>query len=238
MDMNNSWKDYWNKENPEFDEIMCVTTKVFYENLCKRFPLKNSDVLLDYGCGPGVLIQLLKEDCKKIIGVDSSPVYIEKCKDLFEKEPNVSILKIDDFSELKELVKAENVNIVVVLSVIQYFSSSMQLTEFLDIFRITSKEAGKEIRVLVADIIPVRHIMVLDFFEILYDALRRKYLTKYFKFIVKYLKEIIINKRAKKLQVDYLFFERYADNHGIAIYKINGLTNHKNRYSVEIIFSP
>ncbi|MFN8236838.1 MAG: class I SAM-dependent methyltransferase [Chitinophagales bacterium] len=238
MDMDKSWGAYWNKENPEFDEIMYVTTKRFYENCRERYPLKNSDVLLDYGCGPGVLIQLMKNDCKKIIGVDTSSVYVEKCKDLFSHEINVSIQQIADFNDLRALLSSEKVNQVMVLSVIQYFSSLSQLTGFLDVFRATAQKERRTIRMLIADIIPTRHLLLMDFFEILYDAVNRRYLLKYLQFITKYLKETVVSSRKSKLQVDYTFFEQYAHQYHVGIDRINGLTNHKNRYSVEILFNP
>jgi SAM-dependent methyltransferase len=238
MDKYNSWNDYWNKENPEFDEVMGLTTEVFYENFRKKYPHTSADVLLDYGCGPGVLIQLLKDDCKKIIGIDASSIYVEKCKHLFQNESNVSVLQITGFHDLIELLSSEDINQVITLSVIQYFRSLDQLTEYLDIFRLSAQKKRRVVRVLIADIIPLRHRMLMDFIEILFDAVKRKYLFRYLKFIAKYLKETVISRRERKLQVDYPFFEQYASSYNLTICKINGLTNHKNRYSVEILFTP
>lgn len=232
-----NWSQFWNKENPEFDKIMERTTAIFYENMNVLFPIKNKDIVLDFGCGSGILIRYLKDICKKVVGVDNSTLYVEKCKESFRGTNNVSIFQISDIHTLEKILLEEKINRVIVLSVIQYFESLDYLYTFLEIFRKSVVKSALSIDVVIADIIPVKHSIIQDFFEILCDSIKNKYLFTLIIFILKYIRVSFRETNKLRLQVDYQFFENYAKMNGVNVMKIKRLTNHSNRYSVAITFS-
>lgn len=235
--INSNWNFFWNKENAAFDQLMAITTNIFYKNMSNQFPINPTDIVLDYGCGSGILINHLSGISKKVVGVDSSAWYVEKCKKTYENTNNVVIYKVSGIPDLEYILKKENANKVVVLSVIQYFTSLDELHSFLEILRKSVLGSKYKINVLIADIIPVKHSIITDLFEIIFDALKNNYFLTLIKFIIKYTKENIANYTADRLHVDYQYFSDYAKKHNMDIRKIERMTNHKSRYSIEITFT-
>ena len=59
MNKAQGWEDYWKDSPSGFNEIMYQSTVYFGNQLVKNFPMSTSDSILDYGCGPGFLVDYL-----------------------------------------------------------------------------------------------------------------------------------------------------------------------------------
>lgn len=57
--------------------------------------INSQDAVLNVGCGYGRILNLLKTNCVKIIGIDSSEDCIKRCKEKFKNLRNISVSKID-----------------------------------------------------------------------------------------------------------------------------------------------
>lgn len=70
-----------------------------------RLALRQSDVLLDVGCGNGALSARMFGDCAGYAGADLSPYLIEVAKEYFERLPGYSFFNLDaaTFVETVEL---------------------------------------------------------------------------------------------------------------------------------------
>jgi len=60
----------------------------------------SSDVVLDYGCGAGVLLQIISSFCKEVHGFDVVPAFIDVAKESLNKEciKNAFAYNYDEFS--------------------------------------------------------------------------------------------------------------------------------------------
>lgn len=236
--MNKKWEKYWNRDNSSLDTIMSITTEVFYLNYKRTIGINNSATYIDFGCGSGVLIDYLKVDCRKIIGLDSSIYYVQKCKNNFKRHNNVSIQLIYDFHDFEKILQSHEVNNIIVHSVIQYFESTLQIHEFLDIIRNISKERKQVVNVLFADIIPKNHLVVYDLIGFLNYAIKHRIILNLIKYLFENIKRKIILNRGNILKVEFAFFEDYANQYNIKITKFDKLSINKGRYAVELIFTP
>ena len=88
---NSNWESFWKKNPTEFNSTMAQSTLFFAESLAEKFPISSKNHFLDIGCGPGFLIDYLKDKCELIHGTDISEKYIEICKHRFESEKNCLI---------------------------------------------------------------------------------------------------------------------------------------------------
>jgi 2-polyprenyl-3-methyl-5-hydroxy-6-metoxy-1,4-benzoquinol methylase len=120
-----TWEKFW-KENPTgFNSTMSQATLCFAETLDQKYPILPTDRILDIGCGPGFLVTHLKGKSAFVHGTDISAKYIQICKEQFEKDSNTSfsVSKVYDFEIYNELIKSNQINRVILLSVLQYYKS-------------------------------------------------------------------------------------------------------------------
>jgi len=57
--------------------------------------LKNRDIILDYGCGTGRLMEFMAKDFKKVFGVDISKTMIEEARERLKNLMNVYLKETD-----------------------------------------------------------------------------------------------------------------------------------------------
>lgn len=126
-----TWKDVWDKSahsqvpdfeldrgfSPRSDEIEVLSEK----ELLAFIDAKESDVLLDAGCGSGANIVRLHSKVKRIIGIDFSAASIERCeKRLSGRGIENAELFTGSVAELP--LEGVKVDRIICLSVLQYLS--------------------------------------------------------------------------------------------------------------------
>lgn len=230
----NKWSSFW-KQNPSgFDKVMYEATKEFSKRLLKKKLINPNDIILDYGCGPGFLIENLNSNyVKKICGIDISEFYISKCKEKFldTEKFRFETINSENINFVKDLIKQEKVNKIIILSVLQYFQDEEKVKELLDHFL----NLNQEIDVIIADVISTHSSTLQDVVSVFMQSLKNGYLISFIKFI----KYIIFSdysqvKKAGFLKIDKVFFNNYAKSNNLTINYFDDLTIHKSRYSLII----
>lgn len=124
MDRNSSWFDYWNQEDTPMLESMRKDREIFLGNSRRLIPFNKKDVVLDIGCGPGLLEEYLKDKVKEIHCLDTSEYFIRILKKKFRKDSNIFIYQLSKakFTELSFL-KHKKFTIALCISVVSYYKN-------------------------------------------------------------------------------------------------------------------
>ncbi|MPS64180.1 MAG: hypothetical protein DI622_14925 [Chryseobacterium sp.] len=228
--MENNWAEFWNKKQDGFDNIMQHTTAYFQKNYIRIFPLEQNDVLLDYGCGPGYFLEKCTSYKNNFVGADISKNYIRFCKEKFNTYPNFSFYLTEDpnnFSMIQHVISEKEVNKIVCLSVLQYFSDEKAAENFLNMIFSSGK-----IHATFGDVIPKNNSIIKDTFYVFMGALKNGFIISYVSFILKTLFSDYLKKdKAPLLQFDKDFFINYAKKNNLNISILN-LSIPKTRFTV------
>jgi 2-polyprenyl-6-hydroxyphenyl methylase/3-demethylubiquinone-9 3-methyltransferase len=84
-----NWDKIHKNLTPEIKEYLLLEEKQILS--C----INSQDAVLNVGCGYGRILNLLKTNCVKIIGIDISEDCVKKCKKKFKNSRNTSVSKID-----------------------------------------------------------------------------------------------------------------------------------------------
>lgn len=231
------WEGFWKNSPNQFNDTMYQSTKYFAERYKQEFPLTNNDRVLDIGCGPGFLIQLIKDECGQIVGTDISGTYIAEAKQTFANDPKVVLKhsKPYDFYFYGSLIQKHQINKVVVLSILQYYENESKIVELVKALKAQAKL--QPFSLLLADIIPTKHSAVSDIKDIVSHATKKGYVFKFFKFLFyAVFSDYRKTKKLGMLTVDPSFFVSLGKELEINIQIIQKLTLHSGRYSVLINF--
>lgn len=236
-EVNTTWELFW-KDNPTgFNETMAQSTLFFAKNLDEVLPIKPTDRFLDIGCGPGFLINDLRNKCEFIHGTDISEKYITGCKAKYVKNRNVSfsVSEAYDYETYQKLIVDHQINRVVLLSVLQYYTNENEVRNLLLALKAVAQQ--QQFSCLLADVIPTKHSTVSDIFSIVKHAVKRGYTLKFVKFLTYALfSDYRKIKKNGLLQIDESFFTSWAAELNVDIKIIKDLTLHTGRYSVLITF--
>ena len=237
MNKEQGWEDYWKDSPAGFNEIMYQSTVYFGNQLVKNFPVSTSDSILDYGCGPGFLVDYLEKTNARIHGMDISETYIKMCQEKFKANQNLSfsVTKSYDFEELRRIIIEKKVNKVIILSILQYYQTHEQVEELVLSLQKIAKE--QPFTCILADIIPENHQFLADVMNLVKNALKDGYSLKFVNFILFAL--FSDYRKVKKngfLTIDYPFFENLGKKNNIKMEKIDDLTIHSSRYNVLMSF--
>src|SRR5687768_7748673 len=97
----NSWGNFWAVQKKSFHDVMRVSTNFFAIQLVKTFQLKPGDRILDYGCGPGFLEDILKTKKVSITGADINDFFIDQCR---ANHPSEVFIKISTDTEVNRKI--------------------------------------------------------------------------------------------------------------------------------------
>jgi SAM-dependent methyltransferase len=175
-----NWIDYWDTDRI-FNSVMRRMTGHFFETSRGLLDYGESDVVLDFGCGPGFLVERLEGVVKQVYGVDTSPRMIEECGDKFRDRPGLEfhLLPRDRYTDLSFLDGA--VTKTVVLSVVQYFST---VEDVGDLIRSVASVSAPGARLLIADI-PTDSAALRDTAELLRAGLKEGFLFQCLAFLAR-----------------------------------------------------
>lgn len=176
-----NWPDFWSREIILEKEHWRKNIELFVKSTEQILNYGNSDVMLDIGCGSGLLAELLKDIVKEIHGVDISESQIKICRDKFKSESNLFFYKLDkkDYTNLS-LLKDKNFSLIIVLSVIQYYRDLDEVKKLIIEVR---KRTKKGARMLIADI-PIKEGIISDIWGLMKTAVREKSFIKPVKFLL------------------------------------------------------
>jgi ubiquinone/menaquinone biosynthesis C-methylase UbiE len=124
MTRNLGWFDYWNQEDTPMLESMRKDREIFLRNSRRLVTFNKKDVVLDIGCGPGLMEEYLKDKVKEIHCLDTSEYFINILKKKFKKDSNIIIHQLSKakFTELSFL-KHKKFTIALCISVVSYYKN-------------------------------------------------------------------------------------------------------------------
>ena len=172
--MSNKWLEFW-KEKNAFDESMTINYSYFLNKVEKYVQPSANSMVLDIGSGPANLENAWHHRVKEIHGVDISKRYNSIAREKHKAHPNVYFhdLPENDYTNLS-VVDGKKFNIIVVMSVLQYYSNKQEVINLLENIR---QHAAPGAVLLLCDLM-VESSFSKEVMQVLGDALReRKFLS-------------------------------------------------------------
>ncbi|PST81602.1 hypothetical protein C7T94_18445 [Pedobacter yulinensis] len=231
------WEQFWTTNPSGFDEIMWQATAYFAEQFETTFPGKGQR-LLDLGCGPGFLVDMLKERYDFIHGTDISAPYIDGCRKRLGVSARLdfSVTPAYDFQAYADIIVRERITRVLMLSVLQYYPSLPRVRALLSALKEASSR--QKFTCILADIMPEGHSAFSDIVSISGHALRKGYATKFAKFILYALfSDYRKIKKLGLLEINQDFFREAASELGVGVTFVKNLSLHSGRYNVVLDFT-
>lgn len=177
-----NWINFWDGQSVYSDKFFHEAMKICLERSAKLLTPGPDDIVLDIGCGTGVLAQLLHEKVKEIHCVDTAPKMVEKARKALSSADNVyfNVLDADNFTDLS-MFEDKKFDIVIVASVVQYYPDVSVLEKLIkEIMRVTKPG----FRVLITDIHD-KHSLIKDAGVQLWTALKNMYIFEVLRAFVK-----------------------------------------------------
>ncbi len=165
--MAKNWLDFWQDKN-EFDESMSMNYQYFLDNVEKYVSLTPQTRVLDIGSGPGHLADAWYSRVGKLVGLDISKRYNQLVRTRHAAHANVLALDLDvenylDFS----VVAGERFDIIVVMSVVQYYRNAAEIEQLLTNIRAVAAPGAKAV---ICDL-TVKEGMIGDIFSVMWRSL-------------------------------------------------------------------
>ena len=178
------WRSFWSKNPKLFGIVMQKNAVYFADKLLKRKVIQSSDRVLDIGCGPGFLAEQLQDTVKGYFGVDISENCIQTCREKFEGKTNLEFMQISSAENENSLAhfedKAIQFDVIVILSVVQYFSDIAKVETLLSHCKKILAPNGK---IILADVIQTEKGLLKDAFSVLVDSIQKNYFFSFLRFL-------------------------------------------------------
>jgi 2-polyprenyl-3-methyl-5-hydroxy-6-metoxy-1,4-benzoquinol methylase len=233
-----NWERFFKKPPNSFNDIMNESTILVGEKLLEHHLINKTNQVLDFGCGPGFLIDHIKNDTKSIMGVDISETYIETCKEKFRDNPNLTFQHLTPYNhvQMAEIISSQKIDTVIILSILQYYNSKDEVIDL--ILHLKKASENQKFKCIIADLIPENHSFMSDVKDLVFHAIKKRYILTLVKFILyTFNSDYSKFKKSGMLQLDYDFFEKIAKENQIKIYKTERITLHSQRYNICLDFS-
>ncbi|MBO9203664.1 MULTISPECIES: class I SAM-dependent methyltransferase [Niastella] len=224
------WGNFWQDQRQSFYAVMKMATSYFVSKFEKQYSLKPTDEIFDYGCGPGFVADSLAGRDSKITGADINDFFIAECR---KNHPGGQFMVIttntaDNKKILEEQLSGRQFDYILLLSIIQYFKSSNDLDEVIDLLRGYLKASGK---LIIADVLDENTSSIKDAFSLLMHCIRKGRIGAFVGFIsyLMFSDYRKISKQNKLLLFSEETIRAIAASNGLRCEKVNGLTLQKSR---------
>lgn len=182
----NNWQAFWSSKPELFGSVMQRNAVFFTNILLKNKIIQEGQRILDYGCGWGSLAIQLKGIAAYYQGLDISKACIDSCKQLFTAEQQFHFDTIDAQTPEKNLEpfisKNEQFDLIIILSVIQYFEDISKVELLLANCKKLLVEKGK---IILADVIQPDKGLMKDIISNLKDSIKNGYFFSFILFMIK-----------------------------------------------------
>ena len=179
-----NWQNFWSHNPPLFGVVMQKNSVYFADKLLKAKTIIRENHILDFGCGPGFLADLLKTKVTAYYGVDISADYVDTCKQKFMGYENMQFSKVistETTTGLEEIVKKGlHFDVIIILSVVQYFSSLPKVETLLAECKSMLSAGGK---IILADVIPSHKGLLKDVYSGFADSIQKGYFLSFLRFL-------------------------------------------------------
>lgn len=226
----NEWSGFWKTEGEAFSSIMKINTHYFALQLTRRLGVRTTDEILDYGCGPGLLADVLIPDGFHVQGVDINDFFIAECK---RKYPDHNFLTISTEllttdQSLLEVFGEKRFDRIILLSILQYFKDHEEIELLLRMLRKYIKPGGT---IILADIIDERTSSIRDLISLVYRSLITGKIVPLFRFVSYLLFSNYrkISRSRPLLTLPPEIVHTIASRSSLSVEPVDGLTIHASR---------
>lgn len=226
----NEWSGFWKTEGEAFSSIMKINTNYFALQLTRRLDVRTTDEILDYGCGPGLLADVLIPDGFHVQGVDINDFFVAECK---RKYPDHNFLTIS--TELpatdQTLFKAfgeKKFDRIILLSILQYFKDHDEIELLLKMLQKYIKPGGM---IILADVIDERTSSIKDLISLAYRSVITGKIVSLFRFVSYLLFSNYrkISRSRPLLALPSETVQTIASRSSFSVREVDGLTIHASR---------
>lgn len=219
---NATWSSFWKKPNDAFNRVMKVATDFFYQELTRRYPLNAGDTVLDYGCGPGFLVGSFVRGGVDVTGADINEHFLQQNRMRF---PGIDFIQL---TEKPSVPFKKQFDQVILLSIVQYFSSLEDVEYVVRYLKNYLKAGGK---LIIADVLDAQTSSASDAIGIFLQCVRRGRVVAFARFIL-YLMLSDYRQTSKNNQlllVSSDFVKQMAERCSLNIEVVQDMTPHPTR---------
>jgi 2-polyprenyl-3-methyl-5-hydroxy-6-metoxy-1,4-benzoquinol methylase len=225
-----NWAHFWKHETHSSKAVTKISTASFASTLEKRFQIKTTDKILDYGCGPGFLIDYFTKKGNSIVGADISEFYIKQCG---ENHPESLFLLIASEPEqnkkiLQDQLRHEQFDFIILLSISQYLKSVIELETIIKILLPYKKKKGK---IVIADVIDPHTSSIRDAGSLFFNCVKKNEIVTFLRFVSYFLFSNYrkVSNNLELLKINEQAIQEISVNNALTYEKIVGLTIHASR---------
>lgn len=233
------WGNFWKDQRQSFYAVMKMATAYFVSKFEQRYPLQPTDELFDYGCGPAFVADSLATRNMQFTGADINDYFIAEAR---KNHPAARFLLITtdvatNKKILGEALNGKQFDYILLLSIIQYFNSTTDLDEVIDLLRNYLKPQGK---LIIADVLDNNTSSVKDACSLLLHCIKKGRIGAFVGFISYLLFSDYrkISKANKLLLVAEPTIRAIAARLGLQCEKVNGLTLQTSRSNYILSHAP
>lgn len=175
-----NWIDYWDKETLSTDKFLLKHMEIFINQSSHILKYDKDDVILDIGCGKGLLAEFLKDRVKHIYCLDTSKRNIDIVRNKYKNCKNVTAIHLSgdylDFSFLRPVKFTK----IFLISVIQYYSS---ITDVERLIIEAKKISADNAKLLIADI-PIETNIIKNVYGLLIGSIKGRIVKESLRYIL------------------------------------------------------
>lgn len=225
-----SWTMFWQGQRNAFTPIMQINTAYFADQLKRSYSLDHDTNLLDYGCGPGLLIDSLGSHNLNCTGVDINAYFLEECK---RNHPAAVFFQIPtDIASTQSLfqqqIGAKRFDLVIMLSILQYFKSTSEIEILLTFLKHYLTPSGK---IILADVVGDTNAPLRDTWSLFKQSLAQGKIVAFVRFILYLILSPYrkISGQQKLLMLSDGTVAAIAKKVGLRMNIVHGMTIHPSR---------
>jgi 2-polyprenyl-3-methyl-5-hydroxy-6-metoxy-1,4-benzoquinol methylase len=226
------WVNFWEDQKRSFYGPMRLSTLAFASRIEKKFQLKKTDEILDYGCGPGFLADYLSAKDINITGADINKLFISEST---KNHPGALFIHITtDVAENKKILDTQlngkHFDFIVLLSIVQYFESIAAVELVVKMLASYLKKDGK---IIIADVIDKNTSSIQDAISLFLHCIKKGKPMVFFRFVFYLLfsNYRTLSRDIKLLTVSQDEMKQLASRYTLSCEKVDGLTIHSSRTS-------
>jgi 2-polyprenyl-3-methyl-5-hydroxy-6-metoxy-1,4-benzoquinol methylase len=224
-----NWTHFWQTERHAFDGVMRLATQYFADQFCRVFQVQGNVHILDYGCGPGFLADVLMPRGITFSGADINQYFIDLCQ---QHHPEGNFFGIQADARQNTLVLQQRMtkpaDFIVLLSITQYLSSPSELEQIVISLKPYLTSTGS---IIVADVVDEQTRSYRDALSLLVHAMKKGKLGAFMRFMHYVLRSEYarIAKTSSLQLIPETFINELSARHGLSCRREAGLTFHPTR---------
>ena len=211
---------------------MKISTQYAARRLDGQFGFDKHNLVLDFGCGPGFLIDYLITKQVQVVGVDINQDFLDRNRERYPAQQ--FILISNDVTKTTSILHAslgdQKFDYIILLSVSQYFPDTIYLGTVIGMLRQYLSRTGA---IVIADVVDSQTLGIIDGMAVMAECLKRGRLFSFLRF-VSYLslsRYRAISRHNKLLSISSVEMEFIAEQNRMRLTKLGRMTLHPTRSS-------